>query len=523
MILPTNISLKLSYRIFIIAVILFIVIAYVLKEDYFDLYLNTETFNNLRKYFLFNNLQNNKYNNTNNCQSRLLNLQHSIGRNNKLNNGIFTHLDSNYLSNDDLSLSVDKLHDLNVRQLGYINRMVQIKYGSLYLVAGNEDNLYFKNIILDGNNYKASTFKIVLGLADPKCVSLYHLESDRYICRKPDGSLFLAYYDLIDCNARNSFSFKIARGLINGNKVVISCPRIGKELRGRILYVSKNLNGINIPRMNPLNEVDNISKCEITFIDCHSGIQLGTKYEGLDLDNKNSKLNRQELASGLPADEQQPYGLHLPKFFNNSSCDYASNKEGFQTSNLMKKSKLRSSVSSLCKEGEYKLTNNNSLCKEIFPEDYKILEQFSTHTHHQKEAFLNNVSSDANAENNVQTVLKPSNVFGKITGGDAEKLLNKYTDDKNYSDILSDGLMEKLQEAKLDPNVQNLLDYNEKLFNVYQNENREYLDKLEKQSENHIDDVDYRIRQANNYRINQMAKQLFNAENILREKQLNII
>lgn len=517
--LPVNVSVKTAYKFLAFIVIIFIITMITLNSGVLDVYLENEYFTNLRKYFLFDNL---RHCESGKCQSKILNIQHSLGRH--TDKSEVRHPDTNYTKTENIPM---RLMYLNAKALGYINRLVQIKQGSMCLVPGEKDgSLEFRNIKLDTHGYESSCFKVALGLVDPKCISLYHMASDRFVCRKPDGTLFLANFDMVKCNSRHAFSFKLCQGIIKGDRVMISCPRMNAEQEGRIWKVSKGSMGIiNIPQMVKLSEVDDDkSGTEFQFIDCHSGVVLGTKYEGLDIEELNNTIDREIQRNGIEADEQMPFGLHLPKFFNNSIREYAGVKEGFTSGTQVAKGKVREIVANFVNQG---LVSSNEIdASEIFSEassSDSLITNYSTHTHHQREAFQNSKDDaiDANVENNVPTKLETNDVFGTIKGRDIEKILTMDNVGKNYNQILSDSLMEKLQKAKLDPEVQNILDYNESLYKIYKSENDEYAGKLQEHKEAHLEEVDSRIKQANNYRVSQMARDLFNMEDILKEKKLN--
>jgi hypothetical protein len=518
--LPVNVSVKAAYKFLAVIVIIFIITMITLNSDVLDVYLENEYFTNLRKYFLFDNLRSCE---AGKCQSKLLNIQHSLGR--RSDNNRVRHPDTNYITPENIPM---RLMYLDAKALGYINRLVQIKQGSMCLVPGEkEGSLEFRNIKLDTRGYESSCFKVALGLVDPKCVSLYHMASDRFVCRKPDGTLFLANFDMVKCNSRHAFSFKLCQGVINGDRVMISCPRMNAEQEGRIWKLSKDAIGIrNIPQMVKLSEVGvDKSSTEFQFVDCHSGVVLGTKYEGLDIEELNNTIDREVQRNGIEADEQMPFGLHLPKFFNNGVREYAGTKEGFTSGVQIAKGKVREMVANFVNQG---LIGDAEIdASEVFSEgagstysSNSLLTNYSTHTHHQREAFQNgdDDAMDANAENDVTKKLEPNDIFDTIKGRDIERVLSMDTVDKNYAEVLSDSLMEKLQKAKLDPEVQNLLDYNDALYKVYRDENTEYAAKLQEHKEAHLDMVDSRIKQANNYRVSQMARDLFNMEDILKEK-----
>ena len=81
-------------------VIIFIITTITLNSDVLDVYLENEYFTNLRKYFLFDNL---RHCEGDNCQSKILNIQHSLGRKGD-SIGTTRHPDTNYVTTENIPM-----------------------------------------------------------------------------------------------------------------------------------------------------------------------------------------------------------------------------------------------------------------------------------------------------------------------------------------------------------------------------------------------------------------------------------
>lgn len=464
----------------VVVILLLLILGYSFYPILFKKYIENEAFTTLRDYYLVDNLH--LYNEEKATQEPRCQTKQTPIHKYKMNSSTSSHHDSKYSNslNSKISESGTKsLVPIDVRKLGYINRIVQIKQGSLCLIVNKAGELEFRNIKLDMNGYHSSTFRTILGLHGPDTVSFYHPATDKFISRDSKGNLFLANIELVNNSVvKRTVSFKICYGLDDTKKISIVCPMINKENSPRLWTLSKGILDVkNIPRMVKYTDIDSskYSACDFYLQDIESGVHLGTMYNSEF--QYSDKMDRNNQALGI-----EP--------FTSNSINGSSSRQR----NMRDKRTITSLVNEgVLPEEKQRFLNigNNSLVEEF-------------NTEHGE-----NVIGDTNKE---------ANVFGVHTGKEFNDILNYDMVGKNYSELLDDNLVSKLQKSKLDPNVQSLLDYNEKYHNVYVQENNDFEKKLDTILEKHLDNVDTNIRRANNYRVGEMAKQLFNAESILAEK-----
>lgn len=470
-------------------IIIFILIFFILGLTFFPniFKINSdEYFTTLRDYYLVDNIHlynENKALSNHKCKSPILNLQKSL-----------TH--SSYNSNDDTTIYNDnlllkELVPINFSRLGYINRLVEIKQGSLSLMVNNKGYLEFRNMKIDMKGYHTATFKIILGLYGTDTVSFYHIPTDSFISRTPNGTLFLSNVELTDDITKQASSYKLCYGLNDINNITISCPMIYKENTPRVWQLKKNYLGINnYPTMIKFNSLspENYPSIEFYFKDVNSGTILPTIYHTYNHNNRHKQV------LGIISKKEDALGQYNIETFldNNTAHD---------SSGIRRNMRNKRNVTSLLNEGILNM-KDISLNKQPF---------LNISSNNNIETF--NQSSNNNTDN-----INNINIFDVNSGKNFHKVLTYDMIGKNYSNILDDKLVEKLQKQQVDPSVQSLLDYTEKYYDVYRKENDEFETKLNTFLDTHLNNVDYNIRKTNNYRVSQMAKQLFNAESILEEK-----
>jgi hypothetical protein len=478
----------------LVFVLLLLVLGYVLYPYIFKNRQELEAYTTLKDYFLVDNIHlfdETKAINSRKCKS-MSTLAHTGIKNLNLVSKS-EHPDSSSATDNDIINNKKVLVALDVRKLGYINRNVQIKHGSLCLMVNKNGNLEFRNLKLDINGYQSSTFKVLLGLHGPDTVSFYHTATDSFISRDANGKLFLINIELVNELVKRTASYKLCYGLDNINNIAIVCPMINKESSPRVWQLTKSVLDIkNVPRMVKYNELNNsdYNACDFYLQDVESGVRLGTNY--------NSELSNMDRRYQLIGD--------IEPFESGSSSNYESSR--------LRNMRDKRNVTSLVNEGLLSEFNKTFL---NVTKDTMGIETFESTVPNSNDT-SNNASSNNDNGENTENLIKGYNVFGSHTGKEFNDILNYSTLDKNYSQLLDDNLVKKLQASKLDPSVQSLLDYNEKYYNVYKQENYDYESKLNSLLDNHISNVDTNIRKANNYRVGEMAKQLFNAESILAEK-----
>jgi hypothetical protein len=349
--------------------------------------------------------------------------------------------------------------------------------------------------------YQTCTFKVVLGLNGPDTVSLYHIPTDSFISRDAKGKLFLCNVELINEVTKQSSSYKLCYGLNNVNNVTIACPMIHKENTPRVWQLKKGMLDVNnIPAMITFDSVSpsDYTSIEFNFKDVNSGVILSTIYKEHNVMDRN--IQNQGM---LPTREDALGQYRTVEGYTNSSTVNNS-------SSVKRNMRNKRTVSGLLNEGILNM-EEVGLDKQTFLN--------INNSGLVSEGFIAPVNKEKfESINSTQTTNKNINIFDVNTGKEFHNALTHDMIGKNYSEILDDNLVKKLQKQQLDPAVQSLLDYNEKYFNVYKKENEDFENKLSSFLDEHLDTVDVNIRKANNYRVGQMAKQLFNAESILEEK-----
>ena len=107
----------------------------------------------------------------------------------------------------------------------------------------------------------------------------------------------------------------------------------------------------------------------------------------------------------------------------------------------------------------------------------------------------------------------PDNLFQPASGLAFNNALN--VSNQIYKDQLSDSVFQKLNAAKLSPNVQNILDYNAATYQIYQRENQDFSDKIANQDKSNSGRLDGLIGELDKQRVQGMSRDLFFMENQL--------
>ena len=107
----------------------------------------------------------------------------------------------------------------------------------------------------------------------------------------------------------------------------------------------------------------------------------------------------------------------------------------------------------------------------------------------------------------------PDNLFKPASGLAFNNALN--VQNQIYKDQLADTVFQKLNAAKMSPSVQNILDYNSTAYKVYQDENQDFAEKINKQSRSNTDRLDDVIAELDKQRVTGMSKDLFFMKNQL--------
>ena len=325
-------------------------------------------------------------------------------------------------------------------------------------------NVSMLEVISPVKKMTLSRWKLVEGLTGPKYISFYHLDMNCYLGRISDGSIHCLDIDLTNDIEKAMASFTLVDGLVDKSSLSLVCVPIHKETKTRVVYVGETGN-LKVIKLEDIvkkeNEKDQVSlgkECQFRWLNVKTGKDM--------LSNKHHLI--------------QKNGHRLLV------------KEGFTTSSSgrSKNNRSKRNINGLRNEGELKESEISV-----------------------NELFTNN--NDSN--NNTKLVTKKGNIFKKNTGSQFDKLLNQYV--KTHREELEDNVFTNIENSKLDPNIQNLLDFNEQRFNIYEKENLEFGDKIDKKLKHNVNKIDNNVRTLNNYRIDKLAEELFSLQDELDKKR----
>lgn len=105
-----------------------------------------------------------------------------------------------------------------------------------------------------------------------------------------------------------------------------------------------------------------------------------------------------------------------------------------------------------------------------------------------------------------------ANVFKPHTGIQFNDILNHHAASIQH-DSTDDRIFDRLERAKMDPSVQNLLDYNAERTKIYQNENADFQQKLNNRIRENRDKTTGLVRNLDQHRIREMSRRLFFLKN----------
>ena len=338
-------------------------------------------------------------------------------------------------------------------------------------------NVSILEVISPVEKIRRSRWKLVEGLAGPKYVSFYHLDMNCYLGRISDGSLHCLDIDLTNDIEKAMASFTLVDGLVDKTSISLVCATVHKETKTRVVCVGVNgeLKVIKLEDIVKLeNEKDQLAlgkECQFRWLNVKTGKDI--------LSNKHHLLHK------------------------DGHCQLV--KEGFTSSN--------STSSSGRSKSKREKRNITSFRKENELEDSEVkVKELFTNSVNSSSSSSNN-STNKNNNNSAKLTTKKGNIFKENIGSQFDKLLNQ--DVKSHKEELGDNIFNKIENAKLDPNIQNLLDFNEKRFNIYEKENLEFGEKIDNKLKVNTDSIDNNVRKLNNYRIEKLAEELFSLQDEL--------
>ena len=361
------------------------------------------------------------------------------------------------LSPESRSSKLDKPWPKDLAGSQLYNQLLYIKSGTRYLARepGSSGNILFlaQSSIVPGKMVEICAWKAVLGLSgDANTLSLYHPDSASYITRKPNGRLALVPASVIEGvdTGREASTFRLIDGLNNRDHSAIMPLAIGSETVNRVLMVD----GV-VPHMVKYDADSMMLTKGVTdfeLVDINNGWLLVTNSKG-------SMESFQDYSSG-----------------GSGHCDKSSSKRA-----------LASSV----REGS--LRNNELSTRELF--------QNSTDAGSGYSAFGPDFDPAT------------ANIFQEHTGAEFNEILQKLQSQRTGQDEMLDKVFYKLENAKLDPNVENLLEYNAVRNKIYVDENNNFEKKISDRIKRNTGTMDDLILDMNNYRVQNMSRDYFFLKN----------
>jgi len=392
---------------------------------------------------------------------------------------------------------------------------------SIVIIPEVADNSAIRKVT-DGN------FRIILGLSEPtRGVTIYHPESDRVIARGADGRVALAPISDFTGKLAPAATFELVDGIDNYSAVSFKCIPINGESTGQYLgfAASSTPGGTPLTIISPGESVNGSARQKITFefdlvdietgvpviLNKHSGLDCNSPVEGFwDGDGNMDTRDKREVRGFVLAGElgngdiprQETNGLGG----NNTKYGGVGAITGYQQP-IASLQQINISASA---------SPHNGSSEILIPSGLPIDRPFAVNDYPQhhilgKESFADTVGMLPITLDELGKV--PDNLFQPASGLAFNNALN--VRNQVYKDQLRDNIFKKLNDAKLNPSVQNILDYNTATYNIYQRENQDFSGKISAQDKSNTSTLDNLIADLDKQRVQSMSQDLFFMKNQL--------
>jgi hypothetical protein len=355
-----------------------------------------------------------------------------------------------------------------------INKTVFFKQGPTHYLGydskSNAIRMISKASITADQFMMCCQWKLVLGLSgDANTCSILHMEQDCYLTRLPDDTIIIQPTEIVQGNelARQMATFHMIDGLNSRAAVSLIPLSIGKETHVRVVEVAAS----GKPRI-------------VKYASEHVVDYKAATFECVDSINEYPIITNRFTVNG-----------------NHKCRDSALNQDNTLIAVLEPFQDASNGSSKRC---------NKSSGKRLLATC--VNEGELTDAELSKAELFQNVSQSQNTNN--KPILfsdefdpKTANIFDSHTGAEFNAILNAGVSQKRNE--LTDNIFYKLENAKMDPDVNNLLEYNESRYNIYKKENGDFEGKIYDRIKNHTDTVDNLIIDMNNYRVKNMAQDFF--------------
>lgn len=378
----------------------------------------------------------------------------------------------------------------------------------------------------DGN------FRLILGLADPlNGVTIYHPETDSVIARDASGKVKLAPIDDFAGALAPAATFLLMDGLANYSAVSFKCMQINDEPTDRYLGFEMGA----VPGGTPLQVLtahQQTNKGVITdtfdildvetgmpvIMNKHSGKPCMSREGFWDGDGNIDLRDKREVGAFVLAGEIDSSELTKKEVIGGLTTDIKILGYSPEPQNGIHPV----SLDSLIQPGE----NNSQFKYPPYPlggiPDHPFLTtnnaNHANNNTHNVEKFdpIQSTATVITPTNGqvltMEDVSKPpSNLFTPGYGLAFNNVLNEAN--AKYKDQISDNVFNKLNVAKLNPSVQNILDYNSATYKIYNQENQAFDNKISIQDKSNTKRLDDLIGTLDNQRVQAMSRDLFFFEN----------
>jgi len=384
-------------------------------------------------------------------------------------------------------------------------------------------------------------FRLLLGLSDPiRGVSIYHPETDSVIARDANGRVILAPINDFTGELAPTATFELVDGPDNYSSVAFKCKPVGKELSTEVKYLGfakgstpggtplTVLTLINGPTARGLNKG---ATYEFDLVDMESGIPvIMNKHSGKECQSAVAEGFWDGMASNSDTDsnfetrdKRKVKGAVMEGVLGQQDI----NKQ--ETNGLANKNDIEG-VEGLPQEIQgMKPANLAHLMEGLPPMPEKVktlaIEIGAVDTTarierpFQQEHFDNipgPTTTGTEAIGMLPITLEelgrvPDSPFKPAAGLAFNNALN--VQNNVYKEQLSDKVFQKMNAAKLSPSVQNILDYNTAAYQIYERENRDFGEKIDKQNKKNTETLDNMIANLDKQRVQSMSRDLFFLQN----------
>lgn len=367
-------------------------------------------------------------------------------------------------------------------------------------------------------------FKIELGLAGPRTISLYHPLTDQYMQHCEQGAVKLKpIINLANMDARVQSSWIPYVSLANdGSRTYMFAP--AADHNGRpvleswlqnsldsvssrktrfLLRATETGNEIDAPKLREVvsRKGDTSNKDYSTRVVCNAiddtQDYIGKQHKYMSeyygyYDRANAEAARvREIASQCGG----PPSLDTKENF--TSYDQSKYDSSSGANRLVEKFSGSSS------SGMHRGNRNKRVIKALKMNG--MLDDLAVKS---QELFADTSPAPAVTEFNASK----ANVFQPHTGLQFNDILNHHADTVSH-DVTEDRIFDRLERAKMDPSVQNLLDYNEERAKIYQNENQDFEQRLNQRVKENRDQTNELVQRMDQHRIREMSRRLFFLKN----------